>query len=654
MEQKKKQKETGSSKQIDVLKKNFPQCFDKHGKFMPQKLSEIVETSDTEFSNESYSLNWLGKSYARLLANENPLTLLSEDKAHNQKPENKDSENLLIKGDNLEVLKHLKGAYSESIKMIYIDPPYNTGSDGFVYQDDRKFTVDELSKLAGIDKEEAKRVLEFTESKANSHSAWLTFMYPRLYVARELLKDDGVIFISIDDNELGQLKLLCDEVFGEANFISSVTVKMSHLSGVKMSHRKTNVPKIKEHLLLYSRNKNLVTLNDVMIKSTWKESLDRYKSIVIKDESAPDECSKWVVKTVRNYALSKNIDVSNDDEYTKFKIKNSKNIIRTATNSSEEFKNIAKRKVFTEVVSKTGISKYAFNGEEVLWAGKSVKNDEVYSYIGDIWSDIGINNLHNEGSVNFKNGKKPLKLIQRLIELATDDGDIVLDFFAGSGTTAHAVMLENTKGKLRTHISIQIPQLLRAKSKDDKDLVKLCKELDVEENIFEVTKSRIEKAIEEVGNCKNDFAIDLGVKIFKTVPLFNGHLETIEKLEGKQTKLFDGAALNKNQLEQLLTSWKVQDGIPLTTDMERIRLDKYTAYQHDKVLYLMDKGFSTDGLTGFFKKLDGTEGEDKSFEVEKLVLFGYNFESKHLKEIQDAVNQYKNRKQKVVSVVVRH
>jgi adenine-specific DNA-methyltransferase len=170
-------------------------------------MQEIVGESGLDISRESYSLNWLGKSYARLLANENPRTLLREDKEHNSKEANQNSENLLIKGDNLEVLKHLTHAYSESIKMIYIDPPYNTGGDGFIYNDDRKFTVDELSRLAGIDRDESKRILEFTASKANSHSAWLTFMYPRLYVARELLREDGVIFISIDDKEVFNLYL---------------------------------------------------------------------------------------------------------------------------------------------------------------------------------------------------------------------------------------------------------------------------------------------------------------------------------------------------------------------------------------------------------------------------------------------------------------
>ena len=200
---------------LEILKKHFPHCFDKNAKFDFEKFKKQLSESEINFSTESYGLDWLGKSYARLLASDPATTLLKADETHNSKPENVNSENLLIKGDNLEVLKHLVGAYYEKIKMIYIDPPYNTGTDGFVYQDDRKFTVKQLQELAGIDEEKAKRILDFTQSKSNSHSAWLTFMYPRLYIAKQLLREDGVIFVSIDDNEVAQLRLLMDEVLGK-------------------------------------------------------------------------------------------------------------------------------------------------------------------------------------------------------------------------------------------------------------------------------------------------------------------------------------------------------------------------------------------------------------------------------------------------------
>ena len=211
---------TANSEQLAALKAQFPSCFDKDGRYRPDKLEDIVRASGADITREGYKLDWLGKSYARLLANLKTETLLAPNAEHNALPENADSENLLIQGDNLDVLKHLVNAYSEKVKMIYIDPPYNTGSDGFVYNDTRKFTVEELQRLAGVEEDEAQRILDFTQSLSNSHSAWLTFMYPRLYVARELLRENGVIFISIDDNEQAQLKLLCDEVFGEENFVA--------------------------------------------------------------------------------------------------------------------------------------------------------------------------------------------------------------------------------------------------------------------------------------------------------------------------------------------------------------------------------------------------------------------------------------------------
>ena len=245
--------ETANSKQIALLKKHFPQCFDKTGNFIQEKMLELVNSNDIDISKESYSLNWLGKSYARLLTNLPPETLLTEDKAHNQLEENKNSKNLLIKGDNLEVLKHLVNAYSEEIKMIYIDPPYNTGGDGFVYNDDRKFTKEQLSELAAIDSDEAERILEFTASNSNSHSAWLTFIYPRLYIAKELLKDEGVIFISIDENELSQLKLICDGIFGPKNFIENISWNK------RIPKNDKGIGNIHEYILVYAKNSEVKT-----------------------------------------------------------------------------------------------------------------------------------------------------------------------------------------------------------------------------------------------------------------------------------------------------------------------------------------------------------------------------------------------------------
>ncbi len=259
-------------KEIEILKKHFGHCFDKTGKFDFEKFKkELEDKKEIDFSNESYGMDWLGKSYARLLASDEARTFLRADEDWNQRPENKNSENLLIKGDNLEVLKHLSNAYHEKIKMIYIDPPYNTGGDGFVYQDDRKFTKEELAELAGIDEDKAKRILDFTQSKSNSHSAWLTFMYPRLYIAKQLLRDDGVIFISIDDNEVAQLRLLMDEIFGEENFVSEFVWNSKYTT----SNDAQFVSNQHESILFYAKNKNNFSIG--LLPRTEKQDKD-YKN----------------------------------------------------------------------------------------------------------------------------------------------------------------------------------------------------------------------------------------------------------------------------------------------------------------------------------------------------------------------------------------
>jgi adenine-specific DNA-methyltransferase len=275
--------ETANSKQLAILKKNFPNCFDLDGNFIQERMLEIVKENNIELSKESYSVNWLGKSYSRLLANLPPKTLIHEDVEHNSQEQHKNSKNLLIKGDNLEVLKHLINAYSEKVKMIYIDPPYNTGSDGFVYNDDRKFSKEQLSELAGLDLEEAERILSFADKGSNTHSAWLTFMYPRLYIARELLKEDGIIFISIDDNELSQLKLVCDEIFGESNFIGVI----SRSTGTRMGSGSRGIARELDYIIIYAKS-DIASLNKLPITA---------EQLVIYNEE--DENGKYLLRSLR-------------------------------------------------------------------------------------------------------------------------------------------------------------------------------------------------------------------------------------------------------------------------------------------------------------------------------------------------------------------
>ncbi len=211
---------TPNNKEITILREYFPACFHADGSFDLARFKEYL--NDKVFvTNEGYELRFLGKSYARLMASVDTTTVIVPDEEHNSKPENAHSKNVYISGDNLDAIKHLQKAYPYGIKCVFIDPSYNTGSDGFVYSDNFHYTQQELVDKLNISADQARRILDLAKRGSSSHSAWLMFMYSRLLNTRDLLSCDGAIFITIDDNEYANLKILCDDVFGENNFLGS-------------------------------------------------------------------------------------------------------------------------------------------------------------------------------------------------------------------------------------------------------------------------------------------------------------------------------------------------------------------------------------------------------------------------------------------------
>ena len=243
---------TPGSNELEILREHFPACFKEDGSFDIIRFQEYLKDK-VEVTDEGYELRFLGKNYARMLASLDTTTVIVPDEAHNSLSENKDSKNIYISGDNLDALKHLLKSYAGQIKCIYIDPPYNTGSDGFVYNDNFNFTAEELSTKLSISLDKAQRILDLTRRGSASHSAWLTFMMPRLLLARDLLSKDGVIFISIDDNEQSNLKLLCDDIFGEENLICSFIWKKRQMVD---SRTKNGASKDHDYLLCYGRKED--------------------------------------------------------------------------------------------------------------------------------------------------------------------------------------------------------------------------------------------------------------------------------------------------------------------------------------------------------------------------------------------------------------
>ena len=439
---------------IEILKQHFPSCINQleDGSYTinTSQLQLMLEPKNCKLIEEHYGLSWVGKKEAyhnAYIPNNKILKpLINESKNFET------TGNILIKGDNLDALKLLRKNYFEKIKMIYIDPPYNTENDGFIYKDNFTQSTDEILDYLGYDSERKDYIKNIAGAK--THSGWLSFMYPRLLLARDLLKDDGVIFISIDDNEQANLKLLCDEVFGGENSLT-IACKMSEASGVKMAHvDKGIIPKIKEYILLCTKS-NLTKLsiqfiekekwdkayNQIIINCT-KENTDFICTVIAnEDRTAADiECLKKIINTFSLQSLNEYSKVNNITISDQWKIQNSYRIVQLAQYNGKI--NLYK----TESDIYLGISPenklYVFSkGRKLLFA-----SDYLTVALGDMWWDIKTTGIAKEGGVIFKNGKKPLKLLTRCLNLAnTKSTDIILDFFAGSGTTGDAVMQLNAQ-----------------------------------------------------------------------------------------------------------------------------------------------------------------------------------------------------------------
>ena len=431
-----------NSKELETLKKTFPQFFDKDGNFLRDRFDKMLKANNVALSKEGYELAFLGKSYARYVSATKTETFLAPHTAENAKPLNAKSENLYIIGDNLDALKHLLGSYAGKIKCIYIDPPYNTGSDGFVYPDNFSFSVAELSRMIGIEEEEAARIINLKGK--SSHSAWLSFMYPRLILAQELLTDDGVIFISIDDNELANLKLACDEIFGEENFAGEITVvnnpRGRDYGGIANMH---------EYLIVYRKSQetllnNLKQPNKIFPYQDYISGFEmrelRNRNIAFNKENRPNLYYPFYVnehKRLDNDLFE--ISLSAIDNYKTIFPKMSQGINTVWRWGKEKSQDNLNTNIAAKKMNDGGymiIEKYRKSDvmARSVWNTKDDNSEKGTLLVKELF----------DGKKVF-DFPKSLNMIKKIIEIGTNDNDIILDFFSGSATTAHAVMQVNPK-----------------------------------------------------------------------------------------------------------------------------------------------------------------------------------------------------------------
>lgn len=636
-----------TQERIEKLKELFPNIVS-DGKIDWKTLKLMLGGNITE-EDERYRFTWNGKTKAIQEVGIPTTSTLRPDKDSSK--DWKTTENLYLEGDNLEVLKVLQNSYNGKIKMIYIDPPYNTDGD-FIYKDNFTLSLEEVEKIEGLRDRKGiiktiDRLSKNSKDNAKYHTNWLNMMYPRLSIARDLLTDDGIIFISIDDNELHNLRKICDEIFGIENFVSNLTIETGEIFGTKASHIKKTFVKTKDYILVYSKNKLKDTERSPLYDKMNEMYDEHYKTIITEDLkriSLVDFLSNidWIKELFLKFELKmslKNINklMNLDSKFKDFINYDISNILYTdqpySTDLPEDSlkeldeKGIIKYKSLILFKTKTGSIRYYQSFFEALH-----QTDNYFSEFcrasarGDLWKGFhyDMRNIDDEGQLKFKNGKKPTRLIKQLIKWANYEKDIIiLDFFSGSATTADAVMQLNSEdGGNRKFIMVQIPELSYEGKKDKNGdyiidektgLPEIQKDSDARKDGFnyitEIGRERIVKAGEKLKENinKENFQLkmeeepkklpDIGFKTFKidssNFNEWDTSYEAMKKaVEESSEGKFTTYKQDRTDLD-LVYEIMLKEGLFLTENVEEIEMKAGTLYKiAEGVMYI------------FLKKLD--------------------------------------------------
>lgn len=499
-----------ADKNFEILSKMFPnaitETINEDGEVVraidADVLRQEISCSVVEGKDERYQFLWPDKKKA-IIASNAPVNYTLRP-CHKESISFDTTENLYIEGDNLDSLKMLQETYLGKVKMIYIDPPYNTGGD-FIYNDDfSENAADYIARSGQLD-EDGNRMVQNTESNGRFHTDWLNMIYPRLKLAKNLLTEDGVIFISIDENEITNMKVLCNEIFGEDNLVTVIHIEMSATQGMKVKAAQNgNIVKNAEYILVYSKDGHKNIANTILYD--YRPVYDGHYSKMVID----GELKNLKDEFLKNYPEEKISNVSDgyseNKLFRKFVEENIDLIFADDKISGYDVKDYPEGKVYK--VEGDERSYYIYNnGKKIrqllpLAASYGQCDDFDNSFglrkiRGDWWKDFykDMGNVSKEGDVVFANGKKPVRLIKQLCKMCTSADDIIMDFFAGSATTAHAVMeLNSEDGGNRKYILLQLPE-----------------KIDAENTICDLALTRIKN----VGELYSGKGVDVGVRVLK-------------------------------------------------------------------------------------------------------------------------------------------
>jgi adenine-specific DNA-methyltransferase len=594
---------------LEQLKTIFPEVFCED-QIDFDKLKLILGNS-VVFEKERFGLNWSGKADCfKIIQNPTAATLRP---CREQSIDFDTTQNLFIEGDNLEVLKLLQRSYSNKVKMIYIDPPYNTGKD-FIYPDDYTENLDTYLRYTEQKDEEGHRFATNTESDGRYHSKWLCMMYSRLYLAKSLLRDDGVIFISIDDHEQHHLRMICDQIFGEDNFIiQNCWRKSDNQANIG------NIARVKEYILVYSKFYENFKLNKIPLTDKAKKEY-RYS-----DNKGQFRRSILLDKTRGRHT---------------YEVRSPSGFILKGPwmKTQEEFVKMQKE-------------------DKIYWATRSEEQPYGKIYLNEITGQIASDFLDTEFGTNQKGSleleklltaryfdfPKPTSLIRHFINLATNNNhnDIILDFFSGSSTTAHAVMKLNAEdGGNRKYIMVQLPE----KCSEDSEAYKAGYK-----TIADIGKERIRRAAKKILEEHSDYKGDLGFKLFKldssNFKLWNNNTNSEEEYNRQLSLAVDNIKKDRSQ-EDILYDIILRLGLKLTDtiDVKNFGDKNVFSLESGKILVCLEKVITEQLIEELIK-----------YNPDKVIFLDIGFQGNDLLKIyaQDSFkNHISENKNKAIEFIV--
>lgn len=577
-------------KNIDLLGKLFPNCIteamNESGELCNVVNFDMLRQmlgADYYIGNESYDFTWVGKRAAIAEANRPIRKTLrpSIDKSVNWET----TENLYLEGDNLDILKLLQESYLNAIKLIYVDPPYNTGND-FVYMDDYSLSSEVYNEELGVYDSEGNKLFKNTDSNGRFHSDWCSMMYPRLLLARNLLRKDGAIFLSIDDNEVCNLKKICDEIFGEENFVAQLTIIVK-----PEGRRYGTFAKTHDYILVYAKSINDLQLNEIEVEGSG------YK---YKDEKGGFNLKGLRNRNVQAFNSSNRpnlrypfyVDIHHPDSNGLFSVTplETKGFLRVDASVVDGLESVWRWGKEKALKQKEDLTAYRGNDgiirvfqkerkltqtPKTVWSGKEIISNKGTKEVQE---------LLGKGIFDFP---KPVALLKTIVSIGTAEDDLILDLFSGSATMAHAVMSKNIEDNgHRRFIMIQLPEFTEPESPADKLGLK---------TICDIGRERIKKSAKKMKKEYPDSTFDVG---FRTLELDSTNMKDVyysaNDYNQNLLKTMESNIKSDRTSLDLLFGCLLEWGIPLSMSHKSEYIEGYEIhnYNNGDLLACFDENLS--------------------------------------------------------------